>query len=435
MFWLSCAESLKRKFKDAASTGDPAASNYYSKLCHKEKNHDAIDKTLLDHAKSYGFIDDFEHAELNNIMVIRSVCAHPYEKAPDITSIHFAATRVVKYVLSRPTELGEKYIDNLLLNLQKPQFLPQDEGKALLSILSRIAPRYLFYAYKKTIEELKSIPQDNSPIINRYKIVLSILAKEIPTEVKSSGDFHNLICSDPKYILSSISPKMINDFGKGNRECLIKYLYSRKNYKYLQTLYEKDILDDAEKIAFKGMLNTISVSDMYENSIKLQLVIENLIGKLRSGSFSSMNTATDYIESHLEQVIGLGEDIQIELGNLIFSISSDTGTDYDGSAQRATKFMKNISRNIPPQMALGIFKKMFDVKEKTLCVKKTYIDFDSLAEILSSNFSEEELQKHFDGLETIQLTDINFISKIQTSKLAWIASILDGLSKNMRHSE
>ena len=247
MIWLSCAESLKRKFKDAASTGDSDAQRHYSKLCKDEKEHKSIDKLLIDKAKAYGFLDDFEHEELAGIFSSRSVCAHPYAKAPDITSLHFAATRVIKYVLSRPTELGGKYIDNLLLNLQKPQFLPQDETKALIFRLARIAPKHLPYAYKRTIEALKAANKDNFTTINRYNITLSILSRNISPEVKSSKFFHDLICDYPNYIIDSISPKMIDDFGKENRECIIKYLYSTKNYKYLQTLYEKNILVDREK--------------------------------------------------------------------------------------------------------------------------------------------------------------------------------------------
>lgn len=435
MLWLSCVESLKRKFKDAASTGDSKANNYYSKLCKKEKEHDAIDKFLLDNAKNYGFLDDFEHAELNNIMATRSVCAHPYGRSPDIESLYFAATRVVKYVLSRPTELGEMYINNLLLDLKKPQFLPRDAKKYLLSKLSRIALKHLSYAYVKTIEVLKSIPKDNSLIINRYKIVLSVLAEKIPTGIKSSEFFHNLICSDPEYVIYSISPQTIGSFGKDNRECIIKYLYSERDYKYIQVLYEKDVLDDAEKAIFKETLNSISVEDMYRCSIKLEFIVENLRKKLSSSFFDKLNGATDYITSHLDQLSELDEDTQREFGRRIFQISSETGADYDGSAQHATNFIKNIPQNTPPYMAFGMFEKMFDVKEKILFVKRTYMDFDSLAKILSSKFTKEELQKHFYGLESIQLTNTKFISKVQASKLTWISSILNELNKNMRCSK
>ena len=159
---------------------------------------------------------------------------------------------------------------------------------------------------------------------------------------------------------------------------------------------------------------------MYRNNIKIQFAIKKLRSMLTSTSFNTLNGAIDYIRSNLEEIGNLDKEIQKELGKDIFRVSSTTGADYDGSAQRATNFMKDIPQNIPPYVALGIFEEMFSVKERVISIKRTYIDFNSLAEVLSANFSKEELEKSFHEAERMQLDDMDFVKKFKESKLSWI---------------
>lgn len=63
MVWLACAESIKRRFKDAGKR-DGNAGCVVSKIDKMESNHQAIDKILLDEAHKYGFITDSSYTEL-----------------------------------------------------------------------------------------------------------------------------------------------------------------------------------------------------------------------------------------------------------------------------------------------------------------------------------------------------------------------------------
>src|SRR3982750_1146956 len=94
--WLSCAESLKRKFKESAQT-DNAAGVVVGVIETKEQNHQAIDGYVLSEAKSYGLISDAEFTQLDGVYEQRCIYGHPYEQAPLSAQLGAAAAIVVEY--------------------------------------------------------------------------------------------------------------------------------------------------------------------------------------------------------------------------------------------------------------------------------------------------------------------------------------------------
>lgn len=71
MIWLSCAESLKRRFNEASTRGDTKASTIVRSIEKEEKDYKSIDCKLLAEAKSYGFITESEHLSLFTIYKYR----------------------------------------------------------------------------------------------------------------------------------------------------------------------------------------------------------------------------------------------------------------------------------------------------------------------------------------------------------------------------
>ena len=55
MIWLACAESLKRRFREAQKR-DGAAGKIVGEIESKEREHKAVDKFLLTKAHEYGFV-------------------------------------------------------------------------------------------------------------------------------------------------------------------------------------------------------------------------------------------------------------------------------------------------------------------------------------------------------------------------------------------
>lgn len=107
--WLSCAESLKRKFKELSQL-DHVAMKVISDITDKEAKQQATDRVLLTKAKQYGFISDAEFDQLESIYRQRCVYGHPYEQAPLLEQLIAAVASVVEFVLSRPTKLRHGYL-------------------------------------------------------------------------------------------------------------------------------------------------------------------------------------------------------------------------------------------------------------------------------------------------------------------------------------
>ena len=106
LLWLSCLESLKRKFREAA-TRDHTAGKIVVKFKEQEKKHQSIDKMILSEAEKYGFVSDVAYQKLEHIYDMRCIFGHPYEEAPTEEEVRHAACTVVENVLSKPTTLKE----------------------------------------------------------------------------------------------------------------------------------------------------------------------------------------------------------------------------------------------------------------------------------------------------------------------------------------
>ena len=108
MIWLACAESLKRRFREA-KLRDDTAGKIVGEIEDQEKEHRAIDKYLLDQAHEYGFLSDSGQAMLNQVYEMRCLYAHPYQEAPSPEKVTDAAATVVELVLSKPVKLRHGY--------------------------------------------------------------------------------------------------------------------------------------------------------------------------------------------------------------------------------------------------------------------------------------------------------------------------------------
>lgn len=73
MIWIACAESLKRRFKEAAQLHDSNAEDSWNKIKRAEEEERAVDKIVINQAESYGFIDKIEKKKLEHIYTMRCV--------------------------------------------------------------------------------------------------------------------------------------------------------------------------------------------------------------------------------------------------------------------------------------------------------------------------------------------------------------------------
>ena len=94
MIWLACAESLKRRFREAKKRDD-IAGKIVGEIERLEKEHKAVDMVLLEKALRYGFVSDSGHTALGHIYEMRCIYGHPYEEAPSREKVIDAAATVV----------------------------------------------------------------------------------------------------------------------------------------------------------------------------------------------------------------------------------------------------------------------------------------------------------------------------------------------------
>ena len=119
MIWLSCAESLKRRFRES-SKYDNAAGRILARIDSLEKSERSVDKVLLKEAREYGFISDYGFTVLSQAYDLRCVYGHPYREAPSQEQVVCAAASVVSLVLSQPVKLrygfGKRLLNDMLGN-------------------------------------------------------------------------------------------------------------------------------------------------------------------------------------------------------------------------------------------------------------------------------------------------------------------------------
>jgi len=168
MIWLACAESIRRRFREA-KTRDHEAGKVVGKIEQSEREHKAVDKLLLDSAHSYGLISDSGRTILSHIYEMRCVYAHPYEQAPSQEKVTEAAASVVELVLSQPVRLRQGFGRRLIDGLLREKNYLDDYEPAVIVFAKGVFPRIDESVHAWLLEqywaELEKIADDPSMAI------------------------------------------------------------------------------------------------------------------------------------------------------------------------------------------------------------------------------------------------------------------------------
>ena len=81
MIWLACAESLKRRFREA-QVRDSTAGRIVGEVDNLEQQQRAVDKFLLGRSHDYGFLSDSALTVLTHIYEMRCIYGHYPTKRP-----------------------------------------------------------------------------------------------------------------------------------------------------------------------------------------------------------------------------------------------------------------------------------------------------------------------------------------------------------------
>ena len=362
MIWLACAESLKRRFREAQKR-DGTAGRIVGDIESKEKEHKAVDKLVLIKAHEYGFISDAGITVLTHIYEMRCLYGHPYEEAPSEEQVLHAAAVVVDHILSQPVKLRHGFVNQLLKSmLEEPNFLDDQltaVGTFTKDILPRLDESIYSWLLDKYWEELDKFSDDSSmAIFFRRGIWFSItMLIEAGQDVFSHDGWHDRFSKFPKILMRICSSvEIFKTIGNRAQDTLVGSIISESSNRasvlvLLERLSIYGALSQRQQERFTNQILGMSINSIYSSKLSTVTCYQNLINAMKSHNWPTQNSAIDIILSNgPEQAAMLSTEQQIILGRNILQCA-------EGTAKSALLFLEELDKAIsdwPCQIILGI---------------------------------------------------------------------------------
>jgi hypothetical protein len=346
LIWISCAESIKRRFREAEKR-DSAAGKIVGELEQKEKDHKSVDKFVLDKAKEYGFITDTAYTILLNIYEMRCVYGHPYEQAPLPEQVSHAAAMVVEHVLSQAVRLRHGYGQTLLNSLlQDKYFLDDQKGvveKFAREIALKIDDRIYGWFLDTYWKELEKIADDASQVLYfRRGIYFCRSMAAISAHLFTHDDWHVAVGKYPKILACVVLGKpFFASLGERAQDSLIGFAIDRateraSTLQYIDWLMEGLELSDRQKYRFLKCIDDMELADLRAAKLSLGVCLNRLIAELKSHNWYKQQPAINMIvEYGLEEIARLGTNDQVTLGRNILQVA-------DGGERSSKRLLQKI---------------------------------------------------------------------------------------------
>lgn len=350
MIWLACAESLKRRFREAQKR-DSAAGRIAGDIEKKERERKSVDKFVLDKAHEYGFLSDSGHTILNHVYEMRCLYGHPYEEAPSQEQVSHAAAVVVEHVLSKPVKLRHGFGKQLLKSLLENRSYLDDQQTAVTAFTKDIIPRldesihgWLLDNYW---EELEKLADDSSMAIffRRGIWFCRAMLMEVGVGVFSHDEWHERVNRFPKALMRVCSiADLFREIGKRAQDSLVGSILAESGTRssvltYLERLDNDGALSKRQKQRFTERVSSLSSSELRSASLTTKTCFQNLIDALKSYNWYKQNPAIELIVSNgPDQAAALNEDQQVELGRNILQAG-------EGTAASANEFLEKLSED------------------------------------------------------------------------------------------
>jgi len=350
MIWLACAESLKRRFREAQKR-DSAAGKIVGEIETKEKEHKAVDKFVLMKAHEYGFVSDSGHTVLNHIYEMRCLYGHPYEEAPSQEQVSHAAAVVVEHVLSKPVKLRHGFGKQLLKSLlEEPNFL-DDQQTAVVAFTKDILPRldesihgWLLDNYW---EELEKFSDDSSMAIffRRGTWFSRTMLTEVGIDVFSHDDWHDRSSRFPKILMRVCSiADIFKEIGKRAQDSLVGLIIAESATRasaltHLERLSINGALTMRQQERFVEHVSEMPSSAIRSAGLSTKTCYGKLIDAMKSHNWYVQNPAIDLIVSNgPDQAAELDENQQVNLGRNLLQAG-------EGTAGSANEYLEKLSQD------------------------------------------------------------------------------------------
>jgi len=372
LVWLSCVESLKRKFHEA-SKRDDVAGKTIGKIKEYEKDKKSTDMLILSKARNYGFIDDSVYQALENIYKMRCIYGHPYEKAPSKADLKQAASTVATEVLSKPTTLKHGFAETLLKNLMEDVSYLDDYEVPIFDFAKETVQRidvtvhpYLVEKYLGQIDDKCGDPTMRV-FINRAVWFLRSFLIETGCDIFDQAKWHDLVTQFPSITMQLFCNEkdLFMKIGKRAQDSIVGSLVTDvdktpSKLRQIEHLYKSKALSSRQEKRFLGMLNECSINVIFASLLSTETCVPSIIKALKSNSWYTQNPAVDIVfRNGSDQLSTISSENLVILGRNILQAA-------DGSAGSANSFLrdfKNEPNKWPADLLKGITLELF-VNEK-----------------------------------------------------------------------
>jgi len=353
LVWLSCAESLKRRFR-AVRSHDATAARVSGEVERKEAAHNSIDQFLLKESKDYGFIDDAGFTRLNHIYEMRCVYGHPYERHPKEEDLVAAAAAVTELVLSQPVRLRHGYLtEQVRLLTQERAFLDdvsEPVAEYAKEVLGRMDDSLLEWFIEKLWITAEALVPDKSMAIfvRRVSWFCSELLAAAPATMREKWDVPTALTRSPVMGSSSMADERVfkhdtahvQDIVVGN---LVEHAKKdSRSLRHLQELADAGALNERQIIRFQEAVDSLPLKVMADVGIKLKYYAARIITDLKSHNWYTQNPSLEVLKNAGAASIGeLDEAIQERLGNNVLQSA-------EGGAGSSRSFMGEIADSKSP---------------------------------------------------------------------------------------
>lgn len=382
MIWLACAESLKRRFREA-KVRDNIAGKVVGKIEDIERQHKAVDRVLLDEAYKYGFLSDSDRTVLNQIYELRCIYGHPYEEAPSQEKVIDAAAAVVELVLSKPVKLRHGFGKQLLEGLLEDGNYLDDHEPAVTafaeSILPRLDEEIYVWLLDEYLEKLERFADDSSMAVfsRRGTWFCRAMLAEAGVTLFTHEEWHDRSSRFPKTVMSICSAADIFEgIGERAQDSLIGLILDESSthpsvLSYLEKLANEDLLSERQRERFSDGVAELALKTLQASGLSTKTVYAKLVDALESHNWYIQNPAIDMIVANgPEQVAKLTNEQQVNLGRNILQAA-------EGSAASASQFLMNISLNAtkwPVDFICGIAIESFTNENNEIRLKGRHLN-------------------------------------------------------------
>ena len=426
MIWISCAESLKRRFK-TMQHGDNEVIQIVKDITSVEESGKPVDKILIAKAKHIDIINQYEHDRLELIYKGRCVYGHPYEVEPSIAQIVSAASEVTEIVLSKTIQMKQNYCRRILKNLIEDKNYVEHTEEAITDYFEKIFPRihesvYSFFL-KEYLTKLKKVLKnpDKKFFFNRGIYFYSIFLEKVGCKLFDDIGWHQLVQKYPSVLLYILlESKFYDNIGTqaqdyifeatleniGKKPSLLKNLTKLEINTYKQNKLDKILNDNKDNICYKA-------------NLEIKQCYKTIIGGLKLHDwYIYQNPAIDFVLNSLSQIKDLNVEQQQELGRNILQSAS-------GRAKSAYDFLNDLETYID-DLAIDFIKGLIfecfvneknEFRDKMDYFDKVYYPFkstrkddcnqtiDELVELIKKSKSKRKNNKSYD-LEELENYEI-----------------------------